>query len=216
MSKRPVGYLTLSDYARIRHIGYQGAWKRYKAGKIPSAIKHDGEILVSKEEFADFELAAEPKESPDPNKVCVYARVSDPKQKEALDRQAQRCVDWAVLNGYQVVRVVKEYGSGLNDNRKRLESVLRDRSFGTLIVEHKDRLSRYGFRHIKLLLELTGREVLVINEAQDDVTDLVNDLVSVIYSFSARLYGKRRSERAKAAIAALEAEGVADPDGDGE
>lgn len=199
---RPVGFLSLSDYARIRGIKYQAAWNRYKAGKIPGATKINGEILVSKEEFADLEIDQKAV-SPDLNKVCVYARVSDPKKKDQLENQAKRCSAWAEQNGYQIVRVAKERGSGLNDNRKVLNSVLKDMQYGTLIVEHKDRLTRYGFNQLKLLMEMTGREILVINTVEDDTTDIINDLISIIYSFSARLYGKRRSERAKTAIEAL-------------
>jgi predicted site-specific integrase-resolvase len=105
--------------------------------------------------------------------------------------------------------VAKEKGSGLNDSRRVLTSVLKDPSWSVLVVEHKDRLTRFGANYIITLLEEQGRRVEVINTATDETTDLVNDLVSVIYSFSARLYGKRRSERAQAAIAALGAEDVA-------
>lgn len=196
------GYLTLADYARIRGIKYQAAWNRYKAGKISSAIKHNNRILVSKEEFADIEIETNIKK-PDKNKACIYARVSDPKKKDQLNSQAKRCANWAQQNGYQIVRIAKEKGSGLNDNRRVLNSVLKDTNYGTLIIEHKDRLTRYGFNQLKLLMEMTGREILVINTIEDDTTDLINDLISVIYSFSARLYGKRRTERATKAIKAL-------------
>lgn len=193
----------LRDYARIRGIGYRAAWNRYKAGTIPGAYKDaSGHIIVPESAFADVELE---KDTPtvSPNSACVYARVSDPTKGDQLDAQATRVSQWCVANGMKVVRVAKEKGSGLNDNRRVLTSVLKDDSWSVLVVEHKDRLTRFGANYIITLLEQQGRRVEVINTAEDEKSDLINDLVSVIYSFSARLYGKRRSERAQAAVVAL-------------
>lgn len=200
----------LRDYARIRGIGYRAAWNRYKTGVIPGAYKDDtGHIIVPESAFAGPELSAlHP--SRDPFAACVYARVSDPSKKDQLESQALRVAQWCAAQGLRVTRVAKERGSGLNDNRRVLTSVLKDDSWSVLVVEHKDRLTRFGANYIITLLEQQRRRVEVINTAEDDKTDLVNDLVSVIYSFSARLYGKRRSERAKAAVKALEADGVDD------
>lgn len=198
----------LRDYARIRGIGYRAAWNRYKAGTIPGAYKDDsGHIIVPESAFADVELT---KDAPvvSPNAACVYARVSDPTKGDQLDAQATRVSQWCVANGMKVVRVAKEKGSGLNDNRRVLTSVLKDDSWSVLVVEHKDRLTRFGANYIITLLEQRGRRVEIINTAEDEKTDLINDLVSVIYSFSARPHGKRRSERAQAAVAALGAESV--------
>lgn len=198
----------LRDYARIRGIGYRAAWNRYKAGTIPGAYKDDGgHIIVPESAFTAGELAVDVP-ARDPMDVCVYARVSDPDKKDQLEAQAQRVTQWCTARGYRVVRVTKEKGSGLNDSRRGLTSVLKDTSWSVLVVEHKDRLTRFGANYIITLLEQQGRKVEVINTAEDEKSDLINDLVSVIYSFSARLYGKRRSENAKAALAALQAETV--------
>lgn len=62
-------------------------------------------------------------------------------------------------------------------------------------MEHKDRLTRFGFNYIKILGEESSIEVEVINEAQNDKDDLMQDFVSIITSFGARLYGLRRSKR---------------------
>jgi predicted site-specific integrase-resolvase len=61
-------------------------------------------------------------------------------------------------------------------------------------VEHKDRLTRFGFKYIESLMELQGRKIEVINNL-DDKDDLIQDFVSVITSFCARIYGQRRSKR---------------------
>ena len=63
------------------------------------------------------------------------------------------------------------------------------------MVEHKDRLTRFGFHYIDTLLGQLGKRVEVVNLADNDKEDLVQDLVAVLYSFSARMYGLRRSKR---------------------
>lgn len=127
--------------------------------------------------------------------------------------QQKRMEDWAVANGYRVVASVAEVGSGVNDKRRKLTALLKRDDWGTLIVEHKDRLTRFGFEWFRLFAEQTGRRILVVNEAADDRTDLIQDLVSIIYSFSARLYGRRRAERAQRIVRLLE-EGGSDGEQD--
>lgn len=90
---------------------------------------------------------------------------------------------------------MQEIGSGLNDKRPKLLKLLNDITIGYIIVEHKDRLTRFGFNYIKSLLESRGGGVIVINEVESNKEDLIQDFVSVITSFCARIYGQRRSKR---------------------
>lgn len=186
--------MKLSEYAVKHGIQYRAAWNRFKAGKIPGAWQDEsGTIIVPDETQARL------------NDAAVYARVSDPsKRKTQLPAQQKRMEDWAIANGYRVVASVSEVGSGVNDKRRRLSSLLKRDDWGTLIVEHKDRLTRFGFEWFRLFIEQQGRRIVVINEAGDDRADLVQDLVSIIYSFSARLYGQRRSKRAEAMVRIVE------------
>lgn len=186
--------MRLSEYATKHGIQYRAAWNRFKAGKIPGAWQDEtGAIIVPDENQVRL------------NDAAVYARVSDStKRKDQLPAQQKRVEDWAVTNGFHVVASVAEVGSGVNDKRRRLTALLKRDDWGTLIVEHKDRLTRFGFEWFRLFIEQQGRRIVVINEAGDDRSDLVQDLVSIIYSFSARLYGQRRSERAKAMVSLVE------------
>ena len=63
------------------------------------------------------------------------------------------------------------------------------------MVEHKDRLTRFGFRYIETLLELQDRKIEVVNLAENNKEDLLHDLASIVYSFCAQLYGQRRAKR---------------------
>ncbi len=94
-----------------------------------------------------------------------------------------------------VVAVIKEVASGVNDTRPKLTALLKQDSWGTLVVEHKDRLSRVGFGWFDVLLGLQGRRIVVANAATEEKADLLDDFVSIIYSFAARLYGLRSARR---------------------
>ncbi len=136
--------------------------------------------------------------------AAIYARVSSHPQKDDLDRQAERLVTYANARGYQVVAVVKEVASGVNDNRPRLTKLLADPEWGTLIVEHKDRLTRTGFKWFEVLLQSQGKRIDVANPAQDDTSDLMTDFMSIVYSFAARMYGLRSAKgRTKLVKAAM-------------
>ena len=128
-------------------------------------------------------------------KIVVYARVSSNENKDNLEKQAERLVGYCNAKGWRVERVVKEIGSGLNDNRKQLEKILTDKTITMIVVEHSDRFSRFGMNYIEKLLEMQGRKIEVINKQNNDKDDLMQDFVSIITSFTARLYGQRRTKR---------------------
>ena len=70
-----------------------------------------------------------------------------------------------------------------------------DKTIDIILVEHKDRLARFGTNYIEKLLSLDNRKIEVINPQMNEKDDLMQDFVSIITSFCARLYGKRRSKR---------------------
>jgi len=97
--------------------------------------------------------------------------------------------------------VVQEIASGMNDDRKKLHALLKQKNFDVLLVEHKDRLTRFGFRWFE---EICPFKIEVINVAEDTTHDLMEDLVSIVTSFCARLYGQRRGrEKTDKAIKAI-------------
>jgi putative resolvase len=175
---------TIKTYAREHGIKYKAAWNRFNLGKIPGAIKDEfGRILI-------------PEDVPNKDiKVVCYARVSSSENKKNLDSQADRILGYANATGLPVCSVVKEIGSGMNDSRKKLLSVLLDPDITHIVVEHKDRLTRFGFNYIKSWMSDRGVKIVVINEVDNDRDDLMQDFVSMVTSFVARLYGLRRSRR---------------------
>jgi putative resolvase len=183
--------MKLSEYAQRRGITYRGAWNRWKTGKIPGAFLDESNHII----------IPEPEEARLP-KAAVYARVSSHPQAEVLDRQAARLVEFANARGLEVVHVVKETASGVDDHRPKLTKLLQEDDWGTLVVEHRDRLTRVGYNWFVVLLSQQGRVVSVANQAEEDKTDIMDDFLSIMYSFAARLYGARgaKNRAAKAAV----------------
>ncbi len=104
-------------------------------------------------------------------------------------------MDYCAAKGYRVASVVKEIGSGVNDARPKLIKLLTDLSVTLIVVEHKGRLTRFEFNYLEKLLAMQGRRIEVISLAENGKEDLVQDFVSIVTSFCARLYSQRRSER---------------------
>jgi putative resolvase len=129
------------------------------------------------------------------DRVALYARVSCAEHRENLERQVERLVQYCTVRGYQVTQIVKEIASGVTDSRPKLLALLKDHQTTRIVVEHKDRLTRCGFRYLETLLELQGRTIEVVNVAENDTEDLLADLVAIVYSCTARLYGQRRAKR---------------------
>jgi putative resolvase len=175
--------LKLSEWARRNGIPYKTAWTWFRQGILPDpAIQlKTGTILVRVNEV------------PPDGIVALYARVSSHGQKADLERQQGRLVAWATAQGLHVGRVVAEIGSGLNGHRSKLLTLLRDPDVATIVVEHRDRLARFGSDYIEAAMRTSGRRLLVVEpgEANDD---LVQDMVDVLTSFCGRLYGKRSAQ----------------------
>jgi predicted site-specific integrase-resolvase len=177
-------YIKLSTYAKNNCITYRTAYRHWEEGKIKGKKTATGSILIEDNNIIEHEPL-----------VVTYARVSSSENKNNLESQSERLRNYANAKGYKIHREIKEVGSGLNDNRKQLENILKDENIKIIVVEHKDRFSRFGLNYIKLLLEQQGRKLEIINEVNDSKEDLMEDFVSIITSFCARLYGKRRTQR---------------------
>jgi putative resolvase len=189
--------MKLKDYAKQQGISYKTAWRWWKAGKLSGHQMDTGTILV------DTVPQAVPSRS---ERVAIYARVSSHEHAANLERQAERLDSYCAAKGYQVSRMVKEIASGVNDSRPKFLSLLEDQSITLIVVEHKDRATRFGFRYLDTLLRGQGRALEVVNLADNGQEDLLADLTAILYSFTARLYGQRRAKRkTETIIQALEA-----------
>jgi putative resolvase len=188
--------MKLSAYARKVGVSYRTAWRWYKSGLVKGYQVETGTIIVT-EPLPETVTPAVMQE------VAVYTRVSAAENKDNLEAQANRLLDYCAAKGYLVIAVVKEIGSGVNpygtaaasDTRPKWLKLLTNPAITLMVVEHQDRLTRFGFNYIEQLLAMPGRRIEVINQAETGKEDLVQDFVSIVTSFCARLYGQRRSKR---------------------
>jgi predicted site-specific integrase-resolvase len=178
--------MKLSEWAKRNSVTYVTAQNHWRKGLIPGKQLSTGTIVV----FEDDNKVVKIKEL----QIATYARVSSTQNKKNLDTQQDRLINYANAKGYKTKYNIKEIGSGLNDDRPKLNKLLRDKDVDIIIVEHKDRLTRFGFKYIELMMEMQGRKIEIINNLDDDKEDLIQDFVSIITSFCARIYGQRRNK----------------------
>jgi predicted site-specific integrase-resolvase len=197
--------MKLADYAKQMGVRYETAWRWFRDGKIQGRRIGSHTIIITEGQEESTAV---------PQRVAIYARVSSVENTGNLDSQAERLAAYCTARGYQVAKVVKEVGSGINDARPKLLALLADAGISLIVVEHKDRLTRFGFRYLDTLLTNQGRAVEVVNQAENGTEDLLADLTAIVYSFCARLYGQQRAKRkTEAIVRELEAKEQSDATG---
>ncbi|MEU8848135.1 IS607 family transposase [Streptomyces sp. NPDC048564] len=126
------------------------------------------------------------------------------RSRTSTDRS--RVVQGATGLGFAVAEVVSEVGSGLNGRRPKLHRLLSDPSAAVIVVEHRDRLARFGVEHVDAVLSASGRRLVVLDPAES-ADDLVRDITEVLTAMCARLYGRRAAKnRAARAVAVVTGE----------
>lgn len=129
----------------------------------------------------------------------IYARVSTHKQANRgdLDRQVEKVKLFAINQNVQNLIVKTDIGSGLNDNRKGLLSLIdmiQQDKVNRVFVLYKDRLTRFGYHYLEKICEFHGVSIVVVSnetESKYQSKELAEDIIALIHSFSGKLYGLR-------------------------
>jgi predicted site-specific integrase-resolvase len=175
--------MKLSKWCKEKGICYQTGLNWFHKGLIPNVTQlNTGTILVDENTVVKTN-----------NKIVTYSRVSNNSRKKELDYQVKRLEDYCSAKGYSLTKNYKEVASGMNDDRRQLWKML-DSNPTLIVVENKDRLTRFGFNYIERLLKKQNCIVEVVNRDHENETDLIKDLVSIVTSFCCRLYGIRRGQ----------------------
>lgn len=174
--------MKLAAWARANGVHPQTAYRWFRQGRMPVPARRlpSGTILVEVPGSDD---------EPDQG-AALYARVSVHDQRADLDRQVARLAAWAAENGLGVVEVVTEVGSGINARRPKLARLLADPTVTMIVAEHRDRLARFGVEQLEAALSAQGRRLVVVDPGETS-DDLVRDMIDVLTSFCAQLYGRR-------------------------
>lgn len=189
---------TWGDQGRIQYKAI------YKDGKVTKRMYTRDEVIkqldIAGLLFDDFNTRQD----------IIYARVSTHQQKERgdLDRQIDKLKLFAIGKNVNNLNVISDVASGLNDNRKGLMSLINAVQKGEvnrIFISYKDRLTRFGFNYIKQICDFNNVEIVIMSDDQSDQSDkslefeLAEDIISIIHSFSGKLYGLRKDVKSKLA-----------------
>lgn len=188
--------VNLREWALEQGVHPKTAYRWFREGILPVPARRAGRLIL---------VDADPK--PAVGKVAAYCRVSSADQKDDLERQVGRVVTGATGLGLPVGQVVSEVGSGMDGHRRKLTKLLSDPAVTVIVVEHRDRITRFGFEHLAASMSACGRRIVVL-DATETSDDLVRDVTEVLTSLCARLYGRRSASRraAKAVAVATDSE----------
>lgn len=171
---------------KLKPILTSGGHRRYKESDIKTMM---GYTEISSEQHI----------------ICAtYSRVSSQKQKNTgdLDRQSQRLSEYCAKHNLYVEYIIKDCGSGLNDKRVgfiKLTNLVINGKINKVIIEHRDRLTRFQYHFIERIYKVFGCEIISLDEKEDvsDTEELTRDLIALLASFSGKYYGKRSLNRRK-------------------
>ncbi|COT95643.1 resolvase [Mycobacterium tuberculosis] len=186
--------MNLADWAESVGVNRHTAYRWFREGTLPVPAERVGRLILVKTAASASAAAAG---------VVLYARVSSHDRRSDLDRQVARLTAWVTERDLGVGQVVCEVGSGLNGKRPKLRRILSDPDARVIVVEHRDRLARFGVEHLEAALSAQGRRIVVADPGET-TDDLVCDMIEVLTGMCARLYG-RRGARNRAMRAVTEA-----------
>ena len=132
-------------------------------------------------------------------KIVIYTRVSTRNQADNLENQVDFLQNYVNAKGLIVDEVIRDYGSGLNYNRKKWNQLLgevMENKVKMIFVSHKDRFVRFGFDWFEKFCNKFNVEIVVVkNDKLSPHEELVQDIVSILHVFSCRLYGLRKYKK---------------------
>ena len=135
----------------------------------------------------------------DSRKVVIYTRVSTKNQSDDLENQVDFLQQYVNAKGLIADDIIREYGSGLNYNRKKwnqLLSEVMENKVKMIFVSHKDRFVRFGFEWFEKFCNRFNVEIIVVkNEKLSPHKELVQDMLSILNEFSCRLSSLRKYKK---------------------
>ena len=195
------GHYKTGEIAKMLGISIPTAIKYCDIGIIKASKNQHGHRRISGEDFYNYlDSIGQVVDDTEQNKHdVIYARVSTHKQAERgdLDRQIETVKLFAIDYNVKNLLIKKDIGSGLNDNRKNLKSLLdliQNNKVDRLFINYKDRLTRFGFNYIKQICDFHKVDIIIVSDVKDkksESEELAEDIIALIHSFSGKLYGLR-------------------------
>jgi len=195
--------LKIKEVANLIGVTYKTLHRWDEEGKLPSLHMTKGTRRYDSELVGRF-LGQYNPESIKDRPVCIYVRVSshEQKQKGDLERQKNRMVEYCAKNGYKLDYILEDIGSGLSGSRPKLLKLFKlveERKISKVIIEHKDRLTRFQFNVFEEFFGAFDVKIEYVDDGKNlpYEQEFANDIMALISSFSGKFYGKRSGERRK-------------------
>ena len=181
-------WLTSKQFREKYNISPQYLYALKKNGKVKTKPFLGSQVLILDPESSDSDRS-----------VCIYARVSTPKQKTDLENQIKFLRQYLVSKGLNPKYVYSDMASGMNEDRKGLNEMMSDIISGKIskvVISHKDRLTRFGFGYLKTIFSRYNTEIEIVNleDEKSFQDELSEDLITIIHHFSMKFYGKRKNK----------------------
>ena len=192
-------FVTVSEARRVLGVSYITLWRWIREGRIRAIRGPSGRWLIP---WSEIERLRGKTEVSERVRAVIYARVSSRKQAEQgdLDRQVEVLRKYAAEQGYEIVAVLKDVGSGLKENRpglRKLFKLVAEGRVDVVLITYRDKLTRFGFEYLRYFFERFGVEIVeAMQEEKEPLEELIEDFLSIIVSFAGRIYGMR-SHKAK-------------------
>ena len=179
--------LSIGSYAKYLGLSKSTVYRYLKSGKIKESFKTDGKhrrFVVENNK----------------NKVVLYSRVSSHDQKKDLITQNEKLIQFAKKNytNYEIESIL-DLGSGINFNKKGLNKLIlmiMNKELSVLVINHKERLLRFGFELINQICKLNNIKIVIIEENKNKSFEfeLSENIIEIMTVFCAKLYGKRSNK----------------------
>ena len=181
-------WLTSKQFREKYNISPQYLYALKKNGKVKTKPFLGSQVLILDPESSDSDKS-----------VCIYARVSTPKQKADLENQIKFLRQYLVSKGLNPEYVYSDIASGMNEDRKGLNEMMSDIISGKIskvVISHKDRLTRFGFGYLKTIFSRYNTEIEIVNleDEKSFQDELSEDLIAIIHHFSMKFHGKRKNK----------------------
>ncbi len=166
-----------------------------KSKKISVITLHNGQYDYDKESV--FKLINLKQK----RKNVIYARVSTSSQKKDLENQIEIISTFMNKNGISINKVYKEIASGMSLDRKEFINLLDDiiqYKVDKIFVTYKDRIARISFNMVNSICKRYGTEIIILDEINNKKTveaEFLEEIVSLIHSFSMKMYSSRRKKK---------------------
>ena len=181
-------WLTSKQFREKYNISPQYLYALKKNGKVKTKPFLGSQVLILDPESDDSDRS-----------VCIYARVSTPKQKTDLDNQIKFLRQYLVSKGLNPEYVYSDIASGMNEDRKGLNEMMLliiSGKISKVVISHKDRLTRFGFGYLKTIFSKYNTEIEIVNleDEKSFQDELSEDLITTIHHFSMKFHGKRKNK----------------------